>query len=263
MKAAARIRLGLLGGIIGVAVTAWSPASANAATESITVVSSVATTALTPEQITEPGTYSFQFAAEVPDGGRLRPLDANVAEGGEFSDGVVVEDADGTVVGAYDEPYTVAQDGSFLPTTYRIDGTDLIQTVTVDEGDAVPATVIFSDYAPVGATTDVAPPSLLRAAAFVSVPAGYVYNPELGSLHDYCTSSPDSWASADFRGPCATHDMCYEVPGDHKAACDAAFKQDLYTNCNYAYGSLNPLRATCRSIAVVYYAAVTAFGDDD
>lgn len=34
---------------------------------------------------------------------------------------------------------------------------------------------------------------------FVDVPSRYEYNPKQGTLHDYCTRSPDSWDRADFR----------------------------------------------------------------
>ncbi|WP_432995247.1 phospholipase A2 [Dactylosporangium sp. CA-233914] len=99
-------------------------------------------------------------------------------------------------------------------------------------------------------------------ASFVSIPSNYVYNPSLGNLHDYCTSSPDSFLSADFRGPCARHDLCYEAPGNHKSACDNALLADLNSNCDDAYGSLNPVRYACRETAAEYWVAVTAFGDD-
>ena len=46
----------------------------------------------------------------------------------------------------------------------------------------------------------------------VEIPDGYIYNPKLGSLHDYCTKSPDQFpapgVNADFKGACAIHDMC-------------------------------------------------------
>lgn len=96
----------------------------------------------------------------------------------------------------------------------------------------------------------------------VTVPSNYVYNPRRGSLHDYCTNSPDSWASADFRGPCARHDLCYAKPGNHKKACDAVLNTQMVQNCKYAYSSVNPLRYTCLTIAAGYYDAVTGFGDD-
>ncbi|TDQ05913.1 phospholipase A2-like protein [Labedaea rhizosphaerae] len=96
-------------------------------------------------------------------------------------------------------------------------------------------------------------------ATVIQVPSNYVYNPSLGSLHDYCTDSPDSWFSADFRGPCARHDMCYEAPGDHKAACDSELKYGITNNCVAAYPT-HP--DACKAAGYTYYAAVVAFGDD-
>ena len=64
-------------------------------------------------------------------------------------------------------------------------------------------------------------PSLAQATVypFVAVPARYEYNPRQGSLHDYCTHAPDSWDRADFRGPCANHDLCSM---DHQRGKDPA-----------------------------------------
>lgn len=104
-------------------------------------------------------------------------------------------------------------------------------------------------------------PAVFSPQAFVGVPSNYVYNPSLGSLHDYCTSSPDSWFSADFRGPCAVHDLCYEVPGSHKKFCDDQLEVQLTANCDVAYAP-GASRSTCHGTANVYWAAVTAFGDD-
>ena len=104
-------------------------------------------------------------------------------------------------------------------------------------------------------------PAVFSVQSFVGVPSNYVYNPSLGSLHDYCTSSPDSWFAADFRGPCAVHDLCYEVPGSHKKFCDDQLERQLTENCDAAY-ALGVSRSTCHGTANVYWAAVTAFGDD-
>jgi len=104
-------------------------------------------------------------------------------------------------------------------------------------------------------------PTVFKVQSFVAVPSNYVYNPSLGSLHDFCTSSPDSWFSADFRGPCAIHDMCYEQPGSHKKFCDDQLEVQLTENCDYAYAP-GASRSTCHGTANVYWAAVTAFGDD-
>lgn len=57
----------------------------------------------------------------------------------------------------------------------------------------------------------------------ISIPGNYIYNTNLAptGLHDFCSKSQDLWGEdagylnatnrvADFRGPCAQHDMCYE-----------------------------------------------------
>jgi hypothetical protein len=126
----------------------------------------------------------------------------------------------------------------------------------------VPATQTAQPQAPVVVRPVAsALPAVFSVQAFVGVPANYVYNPALGSLHDYCTSSPDSWFAADFRGPCAVHDLCYEVPGSHKKFCDDQLEVQLTENCDAAYApGIN--RSTCHGTANVYWAAVTAFGDD-
>lgn len=93
------------------------------------------------------------------------------------------------------------------------------------------------------------------AASFVPIPAGYVYDPSRGTLHDYCTKSPDNWFSADFRGPCARHDMCFEARRESKATCNARLYADLRTNCDYAYDGLK--LSTCYGVAKTYYAAVS------
>ncbi|MFI6761829.1 hypothetical protein ACIBF5_22080 [Micromonospora sp. NPDC050417] len=237
-------------------------ASAAANGPSIVVVSTAPTNGLAP--VTVPGTnapHSYQIAAAVPPGGSLSPVKSTekTAQGdASFSSEVLVRDATGKVVGAYDAPYAIDAKGSLLPATYRIVGTNLVQTVPFDRTTAFPVSVLLSDYAPV--TLGLGGPTIM--ASLVTVPSNYVYDPSRGSLHDYCTSSPDSYLFADFRGPCARHDLCYEAPGNHKSACDNTFFSHLVNNCDYAYGSLNPLRYSCRVVAGEYWAAVTAFGDD-
>jgi hypothetical protein len=105
--------------------------------------------------------------------------------------------------------------------------------------------------------------SLLAAKAKhkVTVPANYVYNPKLGSLHDYCTNAPDTFPAphaknASFRGPCARHDLCIGKDPADRTPCDDALKANMYTNCEYYYGRLNPLRYACKATALVYWAAV-------
>jgi hypothetical protein len=94
----------------------------------------------------------------------------------------------------------------------------------------------------------------------VKVPSNYVYNPKLGALHDYCTFAPDEFpapgaANADFRGPCARHDLCYAGSATKKS-CDTALRSNMFRNCEHYYGPYNPLRTACKTTAVVYWAAV-------
>lgn len=135
--------------------------------------------------------------------------------------------------------------------------TGLLAAATIGLFTAVPAQAADNDTAGIQAVAASA-----SRLSKVTVPSNYVYNPRKGSLHDYCTSSPDSYLSADFRGPCARHDLCYAKPGNHKKACDATLMTQLIQNCKYAYGSLNPLRYSCTNTAVNYHQAVTSFGDD-
>jgi hypothetical protein len=226
---------------------------------SVVVVSRTPANGLTPATVPGIGAAkSFRFAAAVPAGGSLSPARATAGQT-RFSSEVLVKDVNGKVVGAYDAPYAIDANGVLLAATYRIEGTDLIQTLAVNRSTAFPVSVLLSDYAPV--TLGQGGPAPLVSQ--VTVPSNYVYNPSLGSLHDYCTSSPDSYFAADFRGPCARHDLCYEAPGDHKTACDNALRNDLSNNCDYAYGSTSPQRYACRTVAAGYWAAVTAFGDDN
>jgi len=100
------------------------------------------------------------------------------------------------------------------------------------------------------------------AADFVTVPKGYLYKPSLGTLHDYCSYSPDDFRAsggiADFRGPCARHDICYGGSTDKKV-CDIRLFQDMKTNCNHAFASWNPSRYACYATAGIYFNAVVAF----
>lgn len=111
--------------------------------------------------------------------------------------------------------------------------------------------------------TPMAPlPALAELATFVTVPSNYVYNPRLGTLHDYCTKSPDEFPNpvgknANFRGPCARHDMCLEARRPTQG-CHNALWANLVSNCNYTYGALNPIRGQCHRTAHIYWVAVTA-----
>lgn len=91
--------------------------------------------------------------------------------------------------------------------------------------------------------------SSVQAADLVRVPSNYVYDPSRGSLHGYCTKSPDEFPApfgknADFRGPCAKHDLCYGSHTDKKK-CDVQLLKDMRANFTHTYGSLNPTRKLC------------------
>lgn len=105
----------------------------------------------------------------------------------------------------------------------------------------------------------------------VEVPDGYIYNPKLGSLHDYCTKSPDQFPApglnADFKGACAIHDMCYEKNDGNASGmrnCDSNFRNNLITVCENVYTSgVDPRREKCIDVALVYYGAVVAAHPDN
>lgn len=108
-----------------------------------------------------------------------------------------------------------------------------------------------------GLTVFAAAPAV--ASGYVSVPSNYVYNPNASdkTVHDYCSYSPDSWGKANFRGPCARHDMCIEFKQKARSACDSDLFANLRANCSYAYGFPYVSRARCWEVAAVYYAVVS------
>ena len=102
----------------------------------------------------------------------------------------------------------------------------------------------------------------------VPIPPRYNYDPDAGSLRDYCTKSPDYFyvvgdaPDADFRGPCARHDICYfDVDnsggwGSRYADCNRQLRDDLLTVCGNVYSDRASLRRECESTARSYYEAV-------
>lgn len=93
----------------------------------------------------------------------------------------------------------------------------------------------------------------------VTVPSRYCYNPDAKkqkTLHDFCTKSPDKWGKADFRGPCARHDLCIMDKKTKRSTCDSNFRGSLYSECKKVYGAVNPLRYECLRTASVYWAVV-------
>ena len=97
----------------------------------------------------------------------------------------------------------------------------------------------------------------------VVVPKSYCYNPTTNShrgWHDYCTHSPDSYGSADFRGPCARHDMCLQKSHSH-SKCDGPLLSNLKTNCHYAYSHWYQVvsKEKCYAVAYGYYLAIKVY----
>ena len=95
----------------------------------------------------------------------------------------------------------------------------------------------------------------------VVVPASYCYDPATTKnpgWHDYCTHSPDSYGSADFRGPCARHDMCLQAGHSHHT-CDGPLLANMKTNCKHSYGRWNPTRYKCEATAYGYYGFIKAY----
>lgn len=90
---------------------------------------------------------------------------------------------------------------------------------------------------------------------YIGVPSNYDYNPSHGPLHDFCTVGADSYGDANFKGPCAYHDLCYGGPYDKKS-CDAIFSANLDANCEDNYGAFNPHRYSCKDVAATYVTVV-------
>ena len=198
--------------------------------------------------------HVYRFPVPVPEGGRLVALPGE-PDADRLTGEILVVDATGTPVGAYDEAWALDAAGRFVPTSYRIESGDtLVQTIELGAATAFPV-LIDPTYAPIGRGGGGFAP-----AGFVSVPAHYVYNPALGALHDYCTASPDEFpnpfgANADFRGPCARHDLCY-AGSTSEFTCDNRLYSDMVENCEFYYAWYNPVRAACFDTAAIYWAAV-------
>lgn len=107
----------------------------------------------------------------------------------------------------------------------------------------------------------------------IEIPGSYCYTGITGdTLHDFCTKSPDEWpspgANANFRGPCAQHDMCYEANTgntNEMRTCDSNFRNNLMRVCEGVYTGVidNARRQPCRGTALGYYSAVVAAHHDN
>jgi len=252
--------------VVSFGSAAWAaPDNATSPGQQIVVVSETpAGELLTPVIEGVGSARSYQFAAAVPEGGRLVPADPAVGDG-PFATEVKVLNAGGKAIGGYEAPFARDANQKLVPSSYRINGDSLVQTVEIGPDTAFPVAVYLSGF-----ERYESPSGMRLMSHFVGIPSNYIYNTNLKptTLHDYCTVSPDWYRpvgakNADFRGPCARHDLCYERPGNHKKACDDAFYNDLLHMCDHTYGKLNPVRYTCRVVAKEYHLGVIQFGDDD
>jgi hypothetical protein len=258
MTMASRFLTSIAVTVLAILATGAMPVSAAAAS-----TSGAAAVDPGPVSITGPdAAHAYRFDLLLPAGANVRALSRDGATTGE----ILVEDSAGKPVGAYDAPWASDARGRSLATSYRIAGQALIQTVAFDRRTRFPVTID-----PVYSTIGVHPTIGLSTAMFasagrpseVTVPANYVYNPALGSFHDYCTLAPDEFPApgapnADFRGPCARHDLCYEGATTSRFSCDNTLLGNMYRNCEHYYGVFSLLRAACKTTALVYWAAVVA-----
>lgn len=201
----------------------------------------------------------YRHTIELPAGALLLP-GPDDADKSQLTNDIEVVDAKGHVLGAIDAAWAQDESGQSLPTHFQIEGTTLVQVV--DARKAVGQVTALLQYTGASETTSGADGS---TKAYVGIPSNYVYNLNhpRRTLHDYCTKSPDEFpnpvgANANFRGPCARHDMCFEQRQASQFTCNNRLWSDLKSNCEYTYAWYNPTRQACISTANVYWAAVTA-----
>lgn len=122
--------------------------------------------------------------------------------------------------------------------------------------------------APTATTSSVAATAKVAAASssssHITIPKTYKYHPHKGpdiALHDYCTASPDEFPTvgknANFRGPCARHDMCIQYYQHKRSTCDGNLLANMKSECNYTYKHwYDPRKSACLSTAYVYWTVV-------
>lgn len=213
----------------------------------------------------------FRILVTVPQGARLVAADRGDTSQADTSQAtagnILVVNSQGRDIGSFDGAWAADRDGKPVRTTYKISGNSLVQKIYVEASTAYPVTSkpIYSPIssglrspAPLGWAKGKAN----RLSGYVGVPSNYIYNPRLGARHDYCTGSPDEFPApignnADFRGPCARHDMCYDSTTS-KWTCDNRLFDNMVSNCDYWYSWYNPNRLACRNTAFIYWTVVVA-----
>ncbi len=199
----------------------------------------------------------YRHQLTLPAGARVLGT-AEEAGKSDLTGDVSVVDAKGRTLGYIDSAWATDASGQSLPSYYRIEGNSLVQVV--DTSDAMGDVTVLLQYTGVSAET-----TGVSAKAYVGIPSNYVYNLNhpRKTLHDYCTKSPDEFpnpvgTNANFRGPCARHDMCFEQKQASQYTCNNRLWSNLVSNCEYYYAWYNPTRQACINTANVYWVAVTA-----
>jgi hypothetical protein len=201
----------------------------------------------------------YRHKIDLPAGALLVP-GADEAEKRDLTSDIEVVDAQGRVLGTIDAAWAQDETGQSLPSLFRIEGETLVQVV--DSKTAVGQVTALLQYTGAGETSGTDDGS---TKAYVGIPSNYVYNLNhpRKTLHDYCTKSPDEFpnpigANANFRGPCARHDMCFEQRQASKQTCNNRLWGNLKSNCEHTYAWYSPTRQACINTAYVYWGAVTA-----
>lgn len=194
----------------------------------------------------------------------------------------VAKEAMEWMIEAGDDEYASTEELAIKEEQLSDDSAALSEEDTADESsDNASAAVATESTWP---DMTVQPVKTIKRPAKVTIPGSYVYckahktgrcKPK--SLHDYCTKSPDHHVAnsnvpspADFRGPCARHDMAIDKirfkkisvksKRSQRSGADTTLKKQIRQNCSYTYykNAYTGERNRCYSAASVYYATVSA-----
>ncbi|MDO4909384.1 MAG: hypothetical protein Q3962_06010 [Corynebacterium sp.] len=209
-----------------------------------------------PDEVIPNPTEHFTYDLGLPEGYSLHfaPRD----EGGPSA---IVWNKDAEIVGEILEISAYSTRSlDLIPATLSLDESGVLH---VDYSEPISGSAYIQYF-------DVTRPGVVKNGSgnplYVSVPADYVYDPQWPVVndrarHDYCTHAPDEfWAAinivADFRGPCARHDMCYDAEGA-TVACNMDLYRDMLLNCTASLWDDPGNLGVCYSVATAYFAMVT------
>lgn len=217
------------------------------------------------------------------------PADVFVSDAGHVPNTVINLSKLGTDYGQLSPAFAVDAAGHELSSRYTVVNGKIYQSISVEESTSFPV-VVAPSYVRTANSADASMVLEYRASlrdtsvpdvptsgtiagglqsmqlAGISIPSNYVYNTNIKpkELHDYCTSSPDSFGNANFKGSCARHDLCIQAglglsTGARKArraGCDSTLYTNLLISCSMANSNI-VTGATCTAVAKTYYKAVT------